>query len=97
MLWKQADPNSKLWNENPLGRNNKDIKQLYQLIAMGYDLNIKGSLEEVLKRFGIGWDSTYGNPHNALADCHNTIRAYNYIRKNFFDKQNIVNVIGVHK
>lgn len=97
MLWKQSDPDLKLWQENPLGRNGKDVKQLYQLIAMGYDLNIKGSLEEVLKKFGIGWDDTYGKPHNALSDCHNTIRAYNYIRKYFFDKQNIINVIGTYK
>jgi|WetSurMetagenome_2_1015567.scaffolds.fasta_scaffold751570_2 inhibitor of KinA sporulation pathway (predicted exonuclease) len=92
LAWMQANEEKYTYEENPLGRNIKDVKQLYQLLMISQDLAVQGSLEKVISKIGLDWDYIHGKPHRALADCYNTVRVYKYLIGNIINKENIKSI-----
>jgi inhibitor of KinA sporulation pathway (predicted exonuclease) len=68
---------------NPFKTRIIDVKGTYQIFAnaSGSKFRNKVGLYSACKNLGLGWDSTYGKQHNALADAHNTFRLYMFLSK----------------
>lgn len=69
--------------ENPFKPRIIDIKCVYQMFANSSSQKFKSKvgLETACNLMKIGWDSVYGEPHNALADAYNTMRLYMFFSK----------------
>ena len=67
--------------ESPFANRVIDVKAVYQMLAnVGkQDMRSKVGLGKALDMVGIGWDSTYGDAHGALADAYNTMRMYRFL------------------
>lgn len=78
------DSNS-IWQEacveedNFMGHRVIDAKTLYQSHKMKTNGKVRGGLETACKDLGLGWSSTYGEPHRALADAYNTARVWDFL------------------
>ena len=81
-LYKEAYPvpNSELQPENFMGYRVLDVKSIYQSIQIFYNKTVSGSLEDVCKHLGIGFE---GEPHRALTDAKNAFRVWFYLMKKF--------------
>lgn len=55
-----------------------DVKGVYTMLAnqVSAKLRDRAGLEVAMGNVGLRWDETYGLPHDALADAHNTARIY---------------------
>jgi len=60
-----------------------DVKAVFQMYAnvSNSKLRQKSGLGKACDFLGLGWDSKYGPPHNALADAYNTMRVYMFLSK----------------
>lgn len=60
-----------------------DVKAVFQMLAnaSGAHLRQQTGLKRACEVLNLGWDSTYGEPHNALADAYNTYRVYMLLSK----------------
>ncbi len=69
--------------ESPFKDRIIDVKGVFQMYANASGAKIRskiglGKACEILK---LGWDSKYGEQHNALADAYNTMRVYLFFSK----------------
>ena len=69
--------------ESPFVRRIIDVKATFQMLAnaSNNDMRQKVGLSRACNMVGIGWDSKYGQPHDALADAYNTMRIYMFLSK----------------
>lgn len=89
IVWGAGSSNdvSKIYEEskinNPFDRRIIDVKGIYQMLANAStaDMRAKIGLKKACENVGINWDSTYGEPHDALADAYNTMRIYMFLSK----------------
>lgn len=61
---------------NFMGHRVLDAKTLYQTNRIFTGGTVHGGLQKALKTLGLGWDHSFGDPHDALADALNTARIY---------------------
>lgn len=69
--------------ESPFRSRIIDVKGVFQMLAnsSGSKYRQKIGLNKACELVGIGWDNTYGLPHDALADAYNTMRIYMFLSK----------------
>ncbi len=69
--------------ESPFKDRIIDVKGIFQMLAnaSGAKLRQKIGLQKACEKMGLGWDSEFGKPHDALADAFNTMRIYMFFSK----------------
>lgn len=69
--------------EGPFKNRVIDVKGTFQMLAnvSGSKLRQKVGLGKACEILGLGWDSKFGEQHNALADAFNTMRVYMFLSK----------------
>lgn len=69
--------------ENPFKTRVQDVKGHYETLAdsLGSKMRQESGLEKACRAVGIGWDSQFGPPHNALADAFNTMRLHVFLSR----------------
>jgi inhibitor of KinA sporulation pathway (predicted exonuclease) len=73
-------PSDEPQHENFMGYRVLDVKSIYQSVQIFNNKTVSGSLEDVCKRVGIGFE---GEPHRALIDAKNAFRVWFYLMKKF--------------
>lgn len=83
--------------ESPFRSRIIDVKGVFQMLAnsASNDMRQKVGLKKACDLLGIGWNSSFGQPHDALADALNTMRVYMFLSKclkgGFDIKKNLAN------
>lgn len=69
--------------EGPFKSRIIDVKGVFQMLAnaSGSSMRQKVGLNKACEILGLGWDSKFGEQHNALADAFNTMRVYMFLSK----------------
>lgn len=65
---------------NFMGYRVLDVKSLFQTMQIFHNKTVRGGLENVCQRLGIGFE---GRAHTALADAMNTFRVWHFLAKQF--------------
>jgi DNA polymerase III epsilon subunit-like protein len=69
--------------ESPFKPRIIDVKGVFQMLAnaSGAKMRQKVGLNKACELLALGWDSKFGEQHNALADAFNTMRVYMFLSK----------------
>lgn len=82
-LFDEVKPLLPAGEQNFMGFRVNDCKGLFQALAMYKNVGVRAGVFKACTKFGIGFDETYGKPHNALADAHNTMRLWYHMMSQF--------------